>query len=103
MTNLRNLRITLAVAAVAIVSVVVLSSWNNANANWNDKAYTINDTVPKKDKKIRDLDDVINELNNADLKFDMEKIQRELKESMKMLDMQKIQLDFEKTMRNVDF
>ena len=66
MTNPRNLRITLTVAAVAITSVIVLSSWNNVNNNWNDKTYTINDTVPKKEKKIRDLDDVIDELGSRD-------------------------------------
>ena len=108
MTNLRNLKITLAVAAVAITSVFVLSSWDfkNSNAVWNDYGYDECDTVPKKqnkEKKIRDLDDVIDELNDADFKIDMEKIQRELRESMKKLDMQKIQLDMEKAMKDVDF
>ena len=94
---------TLAIAAVAIVSVILLASWKNANANWNDKSFTINDTVPKKEKKIRDLDDVIDELNDVDLKVDMDKVQRELKESMKQLDAQKMQLDIQKAMRDVDF
>ena len=41
MTNLRNLRIPLAVAAVAITSVFVLSSWDikNTYAAWNDNGY----------------------------------------------------------------
>src|SRR6185503_1070414 len=106
MTNLRNLRITLAVAAVAITSVLVLSSWDNnsaTNAGYNDKGYHPTDTVPKKEKKIRDLDDVIDELNAVDFKLDMEKMQRELKESMKNFDGQKIQLDMEKAMRGIDF
>jgi hypothetical protein len=105
MTNLRNFRITLAVAAVAITSVFVLSSWDfkNGYAAWTDNGYERLDTVPKKEKKIRDLDDVIDELNAVDFKIDMEKIQRELKESMKNFDAQKIQLDIEKAMHELDF
>lgn len=109
MTNRKNLRITLAVAAVTITSVFVLSSWDYKNnyMSWNDDDYYDQyDTVPKKqnrEKKIRDLDDVIDELNGVDMKMDWEKMQKELNESMKKLDMQKIQLDMEKTMKNVDF
>jgi hypothetical protein len=110
MTNWKNLKITLAVLAVALTSVLVLSSWDfkNSNAAWNDYGYDEYDTVPKKakEKKIRDLDDVIGELNDVDfkdLKIDMEKMQRELKESMKNFDAQKMQLEMEKAMRDVDF
>jgi len=105
MTNLRNLRIPLVVAAVAITSVFVLSSWDfkNTYAAWNDNDYDNCDTIPKKEKKIRDLDDVIDELNAVDFKMDMEKMQKELNESMKNFDMKKMQLDMEKAMRDVDF
>jgi hypothetical protein len=109
MTNRKNLRISLAVAAVAITSVFVLSSWDfkNAKMSWNDDDhYDKCDTVPKKqnrEKKVRDLDDVIDELNGVDMKMDWEKMQKELNESMKKLDMQKIQLDMEKAMKDVDF
>ena len=79
MTNLRNLRIPFAVAAVAIISVFVLSSWDfkNTYAAWNDNGYDNCDTIPKKEKKIRDLDDVLDELNTIDFKMDMEKMQKE--------------------------
>jgi hypothetical protein len=105
MTNLRNLRLPLAVAAVAITSVFVLSSWDfkNTYAAWDDNDYDNCDTIPKKEKKIRDLDDVLDELNGVDLKMDMEKIQKELNESMKNLDMKKMQLDMEKSMRGMNF
>jgi hypothetical protein len=105
MTNLRNLLIPLAVAAVAITSVFVLSSWDlkNSYAAWNANDYDNCDTIPKKEKKIRDLDDVLDELNAVDFKMDMEKMQKELNESMKKLDMKKMQLDMEKAMRDVDF
>jgi len=105
MTNLRNLRIPLAVAAVAITSVFVLSSWDfkNTYAAWDDNEYDNCDTIPKKEKKIRDLDDVLDELNAVDFKMDMEKMQKELNESLKKLDIKKIQLDMEKVMRDVDY
>ena len=52
MTNLRNW-IPLAVAAVAIISVFVLSSWDfkNTYAAWNDNGYDNCDTIPKKKKR----------------------------------------------------
>ena len=105
MTNLRNLRIPLAIAAVAITSVFVLSSWDfkNTYAAWNDNGYDNCDTIPKKEKKIRDLDDVLDELNAVEFKIDMEKVQKDLNESMKKFDMKKMQLDMEKAMRDVDF
>ncbi|HJS54818.1 MAG TPA: hypothetical protein VJ765_09750 [Chitinophagaceae bacterium] len=105
MTNLRNSFITLAVAAVVISSAFILSSWDikNTYAPWNDDEYQNSDTIPGKEKKIRDLDDVLDELNNVDLKIDMEKMQRELNDAMKKLDVQKIQLDIEKAVAGVDF
>ena len=108
MTNLRNFRIPLALAAVAITSLFILSSWDfkNTYTVWNDNGYDNCDTIPKKEsreKKIRDLDDVLDELNGVDLKMDMEKMQKQLNESMKNLDMKKMQLDMEKSMRDVDF
>jgi len=105
MTNLRNLRIPLAVAAVAIASVFILSSWDfkNTYSAWNDNDHDNCDTIPKKEKKIRDLDDVLDELNGVDFKLDMEKMQKELNESMKKIDIQKMQLDMQKVMHDVDF
>jgi len=65
-----------------------------------------NDTVPKtntnKEKKIVDLDDVIDELNDAEIKVDMEKVQRELADAMKKIDMDKMKIDMEKAMKDVD-
>lgn len=105
MTNLRNFRMPLAMVAVVIIFVFVLSSWDfkNTYAAWNDKDYDNCDTIPKKEKKIRDLDDVLDELNGVDFKMDMEKMQKELNESMRKLDMKKMQLDIEKAMRDVNF
>ena len=83
-----------------------LVSWDQKRAPGHF-GQTINDTVPKtkpgeREKKIRDLDDVLDELNEADMKVNMEKVQKELAEAMKKLDASKIKLDMEKAMQEVD-
>ena len=104
MHNQRNFLIPLAVSAVAIASVLVLASWNFKQPPpfMNDQ-QKVTDTLPKKEKKIRELDDVIDELNNADLKVDIEKIKKEIAEAMKKIDGDKIRMEVEKAMREVDF
>jgi hypothetical protein len=108
MTNLKKMRLPLIIVTVATASLLILSSWDfkNSNAIWNDEFCDQTDTLPKKEnreKKIRDLDDVLDELNNVDIKVDMEKMQKELSESLKKLDAKKIQLDMEKTLKDIDF
>ena len=67
------------------------------------------DTVPKnktkesRDRKVRDLDDVIDELNAIDLKKEMEKVHLDLAEAMKEINSDKIRIDIEKAMKDVDF
>lgn len=108
MTNLRNFRITLAVAAVAVISTLLLVSWDHKPAGspfFTDDYRQAADTIPKKEsreKKIRDLDDVLAELNDVDLRVDMEKIKREIADAMKKIDGDKIRTEIEKTMREVD-
>src|SRR6187431_2928457 len=110
MTNLRNLRIPLAVAAVAITCVFVLSSWDfkNTYAAWNDNGYDNCDTIPKKEKKIRDLDDVLDELNGIDFKMDMEKMhfgnfEKEMAKAMKEFDTAKIQKEVQESMQKIEW
>ncbi len=69
---------------------------------------SVNDTTPKKkmadkEKKIRDLDDVLDELNETDLQLDMEKIQKEIAAAMKSIDGNKIRMEIEQAMKEVDF
>jgi hypothetical protein len=66
------------------------------------QAFT--DTIPKKktDKKIRDLDDAIEELDNADLKVDLEKVTSQIQDAMKQIDMAKLQIEMDKAMKAVD-
>lgn len=68
---------------------------------------SINDTTPKKkntdrEKKVRDLDDVLEELDRAELDVNMEKIQKEIAEAMKKIDVDQIRMEIEKAMKEVD-
>lgn len=75
---------------------------------------SINDTTPKKparpldgknydrDKKVRNLDDVLDELDAADMKISMENMKKELAEAMKGIDQEKIKLQIEKAIAQVD-
>jgi hypothetical protein len=100
---------TLAITAIAVTSFLILSSWDFKQpfTRISDHGQAT-DTIPKKsgadtkEKKIRDLDDVLDELNNADLKMDMEKMKKEIEESMKKIDKDKIQMEVDKAMKEVD-
>jgi hypothetical protein len=94
------------VPAIALVMVIALVSWGQQQTPGTQQhKFNNSDTIPKKksDKKIRDLDDVLEELESADLKFDMEKMHQELARAMKDLDGAKIKLEMEKAMKDVDF
>jgi hypothetical protein len=98
---------------LAVFTMIGLISWDYRQSPGQFE-QSINDTTPKKpvrpadgktgdrEKKIRDLDDVLNELDAADLKVDMEKVQKQIAEAMKSIDHEKIQLDIEKAMKSVD-
>jgi len=65
------------------------------------------DTIPKKsittDKKIRDLDDVIDQLDQADFQVDMKKMQKELAEAMEKLNSDQTRMQVEKALQEVDW
>jgi hypothetical protein len=108
MKRLKNFQVTIAVAAVAILSTVVLLSWHDQPAGMQfitDDLGQITDTVPKKDnrdKKIRDLDDVLDELNHAELKLNADRIQKEIADALKKIDTDKICLEVEKALKEAD-
>ena len=65
------------------------------------------DTVPvekkmDQDKKIRDLDDVLDNLDRAEMKLNMEKMQQQINDAMKNIDMAKIKMEVDKAMKEVD-
>ncbi len=95
----------LLVALSAIVLTIGLVSWDQKQSPGQYK-QSANDTTPKKkstDKKVRDLDDVLDELDKADFNVDFHKIQKEVAEAMKTIDGDKIRLEVEKALKEVDF
>ncbi len=97
----------LVMALFAIILTVGLVSWGQKQSP-GQYGQSVNDTTPKRkstdmDKKIRDLDDVLDELDNADWKVDMNKIQKEIAEAMKSINGDKIKMEIEKAMKEVDF
>jgi len=104
MYNAKNFRLSLTVAAVTLASVFILASWDfkQSSVFINDQSQ-VSDTIPKKQKKIRDLDDVINELNDVDLKVNIESIKKEVSDAMKNIDKDKIRMEVDKAIREIDF
>lgn len=100
--------------------VLLISGITFGLVSWDHKQttkqfqQTINDTVPQKparpadgksadrEKKIQDLDDVLDELNEADLKVNMEKIQQEINEAMKKIDGDKLRMEIDLALKEVD-
>ena len=97
----------LLLALFAIILTIGLVSWGQKQTPGGQPAPQT-DTVPKKqksdrDKKARDLDEVLDELNEADLNINSDKIREEIAEALKNIDGEKIRLEVEKAMKEVDF
>lgn len=66
------------------------------------------DTIPDRDRKIRDLDDVLVEMDAAellmdkDLKLNLEKMKKELAENLSKIDMTRIKADIELQLKAID-
>ena len=85
---------------------VGLISWDYQQTPGQFK-QSMNDTTPKnknydRDKKVRNLDDVLEELDAADLNISMENIQQELAAAIKGIDQEKIKLEIEKAIAQID-
>jgi len=97
-------RNVLPIIALVSVSIALIAWGGQRQTHPQTTRQTFTDTVPKKnaDKKIRDLDDAIDELDKADLKVDIEKIKSEIGDAMKEVDMAKVQMEVDKAMKSVD-
>ena len=98
------LKYFLPIAMVACFSILLLSWGGQKQTHQQKKEQSINDTLPKNkaDKKIRDLDDVLDDLDRAEINVDMDMVNEQLKEAMKQIDMAKIKMDVDKAMKEVD-
>ena len=95
-----------------LVPVVVVVCLSLASIAWRgqprqrsstDLSTSVNDTTPKqKEKKIRDLDEAIDEMNNTDLKLQMDKVNEEIRQAMRDIDMNKMKMELDRKMKDVD-
>jgi hypothetical protein len=94
----------LPITLVAFFSIALVS-WGDQKQTPQPKTkHAVTDTIPKNkvEKKIRDLDDVIDEIDKAELKLNMEKVKTQIEEAMKQIDMSKIQMEMDKAMKEID-
>lgn len=75
---------------------------------WNQSAETrhnATDTIPKTDKKIKNIDDVIIELDKATIeleKIDWNKMKKEIEEATKKIDVTKMKIQLENELKQID-
>jgi hypothetical protein len=101
-TNMKATPLLLAILAITLT--IGLVSWDQQQSPGHYGQMT-NDTTPKKkstDKKVRDLDDVLDEIDKADMKLDIEKAQKEIADALKSIDGDKIKLEIERAMKEID-
>ncbi|MBC7946889.1 MAG: hypothetical protein H7Y42_03340 [Chitinophagaceae bacterium] len=95
--------------ALAISTSIVLMSWDGRQqADRFEQQQTTKDSLPKgkkadKEKKARDLDEVLEELDAVNIDLEMEKAMKEMQNALKNFDGAKIKLDIEKAMKEIDF
>jgi virulence-associated protein VapD len=94
----------LSLVALILIATVALISWKKqdkpADQKQNQHAYT--DTVPSKDRKVRDLDQALNQLDNLDLQAQIDQAMASVAEVMKNIDAEKLHLEVEKALASVD-
>ncbi|MBS1653620.1 MAG: hypothetical protein JSU05_02155 [Bacteroidetes bacterium] len=98
-----NPKFLLPVMAVAGISLSLVA-WQKSPDRAMASKSTFFDTIPKenREKKVRNLDDVIDQLDAAEMSINMQKVQKEIDEAMKNIDVQKMKIDMQKAMQEVD-
>jgi DNA repair exonuclease SbcCD ATPase subunit len=107
---------------IILALVITAAAWRGQPGK---QTRTITDTIPDRNKKIRNIDDALEQLEkskeelrrtmdqkdwNKEMKdaldkahFDSEKMKKEIEESVKSIDAKKIQDEVQKAMKEVDF
>lgn len=103
-TLVKSSRWVLFIAVIALT--ISLVSWDFQQSPLQVQ-YDRTDTVPKtktgeREKKIRDLDDVLDELNAVDMEKELERAKAEMKEAMKGIDKDKIKMEIDKALAEID-
>ncbi len=103
--TLTNKRLLLPLLGIALVALLASWDFKQTGGDYKQNQQEPTDTVPKKkknDRKVRDLDDVLNELDAVNIDQEMLKAKEEMAKALKDIDYQKIQLDVQKAMQEVD-
>jgi copper chaperone CopZ len=97
------------ITIIAIAASMILSTtaWNQSAS---PRQKNTKDTIPKKsEKKIRDLDEAIEELERGSMQLEKEmsakeweKIEKEISQSIKEIDFDKIKVEVDKALKEVD-
>ena len=93
----------LALFIVGTIAFALISWDHQQKADQLGQNQQAQDTVPQKEKKIRDLDEAIAELEHIDLKEHLDKAMKEVNAALKQLDSEKMRLDIERSMKEIDF
>lgn len=102
-TRKPGLFIALAIIGIATLALV---SWDRKQDQDKEyrQAHQSGDTIPgKKERKVRDLDEAIQELEAVDIDRELEKAMKEVGKAMKELDLQKVELDVQRALQEVNF
>lgn len=100
--NFKNVYL-LMVTVAALGLTIGLVSWDHRQSPGKYE-QTVNDTTPRKlkEKKIRDLDEILEEMNEADLKINLNEMKKEIAEALKEINTEKIKSDVEKAIKEID-
>src|ERR1700733_8325683 len=85
---------------------VALASWDVKHAT-GYFPHPSGDTVPEKKrnghiKKVRDLDEALEELDNVNINIDVDQINKSLSEALKNFDKEQLKIDIENGLKSVD-
>ncbi len=97
----------IAISAIVASMILSITAWNQSAS---PRQNNTKDTTPKKtEKKIRDLDEAIEELERGSMQLekemsakDWEKIETEINQSIKEIDFDKIKVEVDKALKEVD-
>ncbi|MET0461877.1 MAG: hypothetical protein ABW007_01930 [Chitinophagaceae bacterium] len=94
----------LSFVALILVAAIALLSWKKQDKQVDQKQdqRTYIDTVPSKDRKVRDLDDALNQLDHLNLQDHIDQAMASVAEAMKNIDAEKLHLEVEKALASVD-
>lgn len=86
---------------VCILSIGLLSWDFQQSGNSNSQKQTVSDTIPT-EKKIQNLDDVLDNLDAAKMKLDMKQAEQQIRDAIKNINMEQVKAELDRAMKQVD-